>query len=247
MTTATDTIEVSMADRRILAAGLASLVRELGKEGRGDAISENVDRLMTVLAATIPTVPTPRHVDFKQSEYLGLMAVLPVSDSWRLFWEKTEGYVSDNSHALVAEVTLGADDWRFDLARNLRGTGRFLELDPFDLSFCHLIEEQMRLEAGQSAQIIHEVIDIPLPWDFLPDESTDNRIEKYLESVGAVDYPPAIHSTFVDVHPNIELAQLYFASVMTEVSGFEDELAHLKEGIEEHIQAIVQQTGVRPS
>lgn len=247
MATATDTIDISMADRRILAAGLASLTRELAKDGRGEAINDSVDRLMKVLAASIPAIPTPRHVEFKQAEYLGLMTILPVSDSWRLSWEKGEKpwYSEQNTtYNLIAEVTLADDDWSFEIAQNLRGTGRFLELEPSDLSFCHLIEEQMRLEAGQSPQILHEVIEIPLPWDFLPDEEVDHRIEKYLEYVGAVEYPPAIHSTFVDVHPDIELAQLYFASVLTEVSGFEDELAPLKAGIEAHVRTLTSGTAL---
>jgi hypothetical protein len=237
-----------MADRRILAAGLLSLIRDFDKNRLAGAINENVLRLMTVLSAPIPDVPSPRHVDFKQSEYLGLMALLPNSDSWRLFWEPMESHISDNRHALIAEITLGDGDWTFEVARNLRGTGHNLELEPADLAFCHRVEEQMRLEAGQSPQIIHEVIEIPLPWDFLPDDAAvDNRIEKYLESVGAVEYPPAIHSTYVDVHSDIELAQRDFAGVMTEVSGFEDELAHFKAGLEEHVRSLVHQAAVRPS
>lgn len=238
MTTATETIDVSMADRRILAAALATLVRDLEREGRTGPVKEHADRLMKRLTVLDPGIPCPRHVDFKQFEYLGLLTIVSVSDSWRLSWEwqPDEGVV-DNRYALIAEVTLGDDDWRFEVARNLRGAG-FLKLDPNDLAFCHLIEEQVRIEAGNSAQIIHEVIEIPLPWRFLPDEEVDNRIEKYLESVGAVEYPPAIHSTFVDIHSDEELAEREFYGVLTEVSGFEDELERLKKGIEEHVRTI---------
>jgi hypothetical protein len=238
MTTATDTIDVSMADRRILAAALATLVRDLEREGRAGPVREHADRLMKRLTVLDPGIPCPSHVDFKQFEYLGLLTIVSVSDSWRLSWEwqPDEGVV-DNRYALIAEVTLGDDDWRFEVARNLRGAG-FLKLDPTDLAFCHLIEEQIRVEAGSSAQIIHEVIEIPLPFHFLPDEEVHNRIEKYLESVGAVEYPPAIHSTFVDIHSDTELAELEFYGVHTEVSGFEDELEHLKKGIEEHVLTI---------
>lgn len=237
MTTATDTIDVSMADRRILAAALASLVRDLERQGRTGPVREHADRLMKRLTVLDPSIPCPRHVDFKQFEYLGLLTIVSVSDSWRLSWEWQPDDGGAIHYALIAEVTVAEDDWRFEVARNLRGAGP-LKLHPEDLAFCHLIEEQIRIEAGTSTQIIHEVIEIPLPFRFLPDEDVDKRVEKYLESVGAVDYPPAIHSTWVDIHSDPELAEREFYGVHTEVSGFEDELDRLKMGIEQHLRTI---------
>ncbi len=234
----TDSIQISMADRRILAAALNSLERDLSKIGRTGPIRQNLDRLRQSISDVVPSIKVPPHVEILHAEHLGLMTLLPVSDSWRLYWTPGEGY-SENSHALIAELTVGEKDWRFDVAWNLHGTGRFLELESADQDFCRLVEEHMRREAGNSAQIIHEVVDIPVPWDFLPDEEPDDRVEKYLENLqDGAPCVPAIHSVLVDVHSEIDLQSQGLASFMTEFSGFQDEIDHLRSLVERHLEEI---------
>jgi hypothetical protein len=221
MTTPAETIKVTEADRRILAVALASLERELERNGNGGQMRESIERLKSTVSAKVPRLAAPSHIEVNQEDYLRLMTMLPSAETWRLYWEGDM-----DRHELVAELTFGGGgDERFDIARNLRGTGRFLELQPIDLAFCHLVEKHMHVEAWHAAQIIHDVIEIPLPWDFLPDEGVIERIERYLDSVRAPgDYPPAIHGAYVDIHHDPEMAERGFARVMMAVSGYEDEI-----------------------
>jgi hypothetical protein len=233
----TDLVELSTTDRRILKAALKGLAEQVKDLGPRDPLVRHVDLLRTKVGWFLEPHAAPDHLMVNETEFLRLMSVLPTSESWRLYVERDDSLPNER-YNFVAELTRDGTDWHFELAGNLIGTGRFLELRDADVSYVRAVEGMIAAEAGQSAQIIHQVIEIPVPWDFMPDDEAYVRVEAYVESASNGAVTPAIHATYVDVHSDDDLAVKGFGGIMSEVSGFPDEIADLKTFLERHLAEI---------
>lgn len=239
MTWEIDLTEISALDCRILDSALVALERELDRNGNGGLMRDDISRVKKMLATRIFDLPAPPHVVVNQIDLIGLMKVLPSSSNWRLYLEGGEGDACYNVHA---QVMLHQDrEWNFVVAENLKGTGAFLDLAAEDLEFYRALEQRSAAAAGTSPQIIHTVVEIAMPWEFQPNDDMVSRLEDYLASVATdIELAPAIHSTFTDVHSDPELADRGYASIMAEISGFEDEISDSKAFIERHNRSLHQ-------
>lgn len=228
----TNVFEINERERQVVVAALSALENEHSQTGfSGDRAT--IDRLRKILTASMAEVPHPDHVVFRTQEFRNLMMVLPAALSWRLAL-RSEG----ESYAMVAVIEPEDEEaaWTFELAHGLKGTGGFLELADADLEFFRRIEGTIRDKAPSNvAQIVHEIVEIALPWDFMPDDETDARLVEYLiANKGDNDedvYIPGIHSTLLDEHSDQQLDMLGYASVLTEISWNENEIDEIKEFI----------------
>lgn len=239
MTWEADLAEISALDCRVLDSALVALERQLDRNGTGGLMRDDIARIKKMLATRIFDLPAPPHVVVNQIDLIGLMKVLPSSSNWRLYLEAGEGGSGFDIHA---QVMVDEDrEWNFVVAQNLKGTGAFLELAAEDLEFHRVLEQRSTAAAGSSPQIIHTVVEIAMPWDFQPDDDMPSRLEDYLTSVAIdLELPPAIHSTFTDVHSDPELADRGYASITAEISGFEDEIRESKAFIARHNKSLHQ-------
>ncbi|NTF17634.1 hypothetical protein G6L37_04425 [Agrobacterium rubi] len=219
-----DTLEINERDRQVLLSALASLEHDHIETGyAGD--NSTIERLRQALSFPILEIPHPDHVEFRSREYRKLMHVLPAADSWRLSLS-----FSDRRYTLSAEVTADEEVWEFELARELKGSGRFLNLADADQAFFRQIAESMAARAPVDTQIIHEVVEIALPWTFMPDDHMSTRLEEWLmlHSGSNGEIIPAIHSTYCDLNSDEDLREKGYAGVLTEISGFSDEITEAR-------------------
>lgn len=231
----TTKIEIEQADRRILLLALNALDRQLADGGAPSVDRESILRLRAMFAPERVEIVHPDHIEVDVSALSVLMATLPSTESWRIFLNDD---TVEGRFTLAAELTDGQAVWDFELARGLRGGNGYLALAEDDQKFVSALEETIRA-TGHSSQIIHEVIEIPLPWDFMPDDGVDTRIEEFLAShAESHEYVPAIHSTYVDIHSDEELADLGYASVAAEISGYEEEMEEARAFIARVIESV---------
>lgn len=233
----TDLVELSMGDKVLLNAALKALADRLRNLSTRDPLMRDIHALRTKVGWGVePNVPA--HVIVNEVDYLSLMSVISSSMDWRIAIEQDENVIAAQRFNVIVEVTREEDEWRFELARNLQGTGRFMELRPEDLRYFTELEQKISEAAGSSAQIVHEIIEIPVPWDFMPDSHGFERAGAYIESVSNGAIIPSVHATLTDVHSDMDLAEAEFGGIMAEVSAFRGELPELRAFVEEHTAAI---------
>ncbi len=223
----TTTIELNEHEREVLMNALRALEADYRESGYSDD-NAAIKRLRQVLGSPSQGVPHPQHVDFNAQEYQKLMLVVCAAWTWRL--SLTHG---EDDYTMNAEDTSDETVWNFDLARGLKGNGRFRELIESDREFLRFLEDRIREAApARSSQIVHEVVEIALPWDFQPDEDTDSRLVDYLISKNNDDhYIPEIHAIHLDVHSEEDFDRLGYASVLTEISWEESGIQEIKDFI----------------
>ena len=225
-------LEINARDRKVLLEALALLEDRQAGQGRASK-QDTINHLRGLLATRTRGIDHPDHVFFKVQEFQTLMTVAPAAFSWRLTLTP-----DGDSYNLTAHLRSEDQQWDFQLASGLRGTGRFFELADDDLAFYKSIEKRID-EKMPNSKISHEILEIPLAVDFEPDDDLPARLEGYLcEYSDGEWFVPEVHAASLDVETDDELAALGHMNVLAYVSWGEsgmhdvrDFIAHVNDSI----------------
>lgn len=238
--------ELSTDDRTIIAAALADLAKSIGRDVAEAPVAQKIASLRTLLSHGIAPMETPPpSVKINEATTMRMLSALDTATSWRL---KPEYDRSPNTrtdtYKLVAQLEFenGARDLTFDLASGLQmSSHRLRRLEEDHAAFFAKIEQRMADVAGWDSQIAYHVFEIPVPWDFMPDEEPEDRAAAYVEQNGG----PIIAVNYIYMADNSnDTLWGDYVGCHCEISGFPDEIDQLREWLPAHIEGITSSKAV---
>lgn len=233
------TFEFGSEDRAIIAAALADIAQQVRSNGEAPMAKRIADLRAALSVGLAVTATPPSRIKVSETAMVRMLSALETASAWRLTHEVDRSPTArSDTYKLVAELEFehGARDLSFDLASGMHQTTWFLKLEQDDAAFFSAIEQRMADVAGRDSQIAHHVFEIPVPWDFKPDLEPEERAEAYIVDNGGPNV--AIHRIYIAEHSNDQLWKRDFAGVHCEISGFQDEIAELREFLAAHLEEI---------
>lgn len=240
-------IRLAESDRAILAAALPLLYNKIDERDGDPLLLAHISSLQEIFRekskmAVLATAP--EHIEVDEGEFLSVLTAFDDAENWMLRLTRQSDWLDvGETYKLVAEVFIDDDRFEYEIAKNLKAAGGFLELRDEDRAFFNRIDQTLIDFAPRSVQKFHRnILEVPVPWELLAQKADSDTLYNHMSDITdeagvIIQFLP--RASHVHVYSDKSLAA--YAAVRCEVWGPEDDLRVLQETIESFKAGIVEQ------